>query len=83
MVGFVVVVVVVEVDWVEFVVVGVVVVAFVLDDVPFTVAEPDSIENAYCGKIRSAKKEKNIRIFALMRTSLQSSANKQFRHIVR
>ena len=82
MVGFVVVVVVVEVDWVEFVV-GVVVVAFVLDDVPFTVAEPDSIENAYCGKIRSAKKEKNIRIFALMRTSLQSSANKQFRHIVR
>ena len=82
MVGFVVVVVVVEVDWVEFVV-GVVVVAFVLDDVPFTVVEPDSIENAYCGKIRSAKKEKNIRIFALMRTSLQSSANKQFRHIVR
>ena len=82
MVGFVVVVVVVEVDWVEFVV-GVVVVAFVLDDVPFTVAKPDSIENAYCGKIRSAKKEKNIRIFALMRTSLQSSANKQFRHIVR
>ncbi len=56
-----------------------VVVEFEIDDVLFRGVES---ENAYCGKIKIARKEKNSKTRALILPQIQVLANKRFWHNV-